>query len=201
MVDYINKCALIIGIALLLSATCMASTDIPEDIAATVKQCAMCHGMDGNSTINTIPSFAGINVNYFKFVMAAYQNGNRQSEVMKTFADQLTAEQIEKLAEYYSRQTFIFNDQPYDKNLATQGKALHQQYCRKCHGDEGTVDPYYFGILGGQWAPYLRKAIKLYRDGARQTNPIMLKKFKHVQEQAGEDGFEQLINYYASIRK
>jgi sulfide dehydrogenase cytochrome subunit len=201
MVDYVNKCALIVAVLLLLSATCLANPDIPDDIEATVKQCAMCHGMDGNSAINTIPSFAGINVNYFKFVMKAYQNGNRPSEVMKTFADQLTDEQIKKLAEYYSTQTFVFHDQPYDKELAAKGKALHKHYCRKCHGDRGIVDPYYYGILGGQWAPYLRNAIKLYREGARKTNPVMVTKLKHVQEQAGEEGFDQLVNYYASITK
>ncbi|MGD8570066.1 MAG: c-type cytochrome [Gammaproteobacteria bacterium] len=201
MFEYFNKYALILGIMLLLSATCLASQDIPREIEATVKQCAMCHGTDGNSTINTIPSFAGTNENYFKYAMQGYQNGNRSSEVMKTFADQLTSQQVDKLATYYSRQTFVFNDQPYDKDLAAKGKALHNQYCRKCHGDKGIVDPYYYGILGGQWAPYLRKVIKLYIDGSRKTNPIMIAKFKHVQEQAGEMGFEQLVNYYASVRK
>ncbi|MGD8639482.1 MAG: c-type cytochrome [Gammaproteobacteria bacterium] len=174
---------------------------MPEDIKGTINQCASCHGLDGNSNIKTIPSFAGSSEEYFKYAMEMYKNGSRPSDIMKSFTENLTSEQLDKLAAYYSRQPFKVVDQPYDERLAEEGKELHDQYCEKCHGNSGYVDPYYYGILAGQWMPYLNLAIEQYLEGTRKTNDMMRKKIKRVQDEAGNEGLEKLIHYYASIKQ
>ena len=156
--------------------------------------------MDGNSNNEAMPSFAGISENYFKYAVEAYKNGNRKSDLMKSFIANLSPEDIDRLAQYYSKQTYKSQAQPYDEGLARKGKVLHEKYCAKCHDNNGYVDANSFGILAGQGIPYLRTAIKEYLEGVRRVNPIMITKLKRVQNQSGDAGFEQLVNFYASVK-
>ena len=171
-----------------------------ENTANLVKQCSICHGMDGNSSINTIPTIAGINPDYFKFAIEAYKNGNRQSVAMKTFADKLSKNDINALAKYYALQSYQPANQAFDVKAVTKGKTIHDKYCVKCHDNDGYPEPYSYGILAGQWKAYLQQVIKEYLDGTRKTNPMMLLKLHRVKNEIGDDGFEQLINYYASVK-
>lgn len=175
-------------------------TAFAADLETLVKQCAMCHGQDGNSKSSTIPSFAGSSEKYFKYTMDAYKNGGRKSEMMKRFVAGLTAEDIDKLAAYYVQQPFKAAAQEFDPKLAQQGQAIHNQYCAKCHDNNGKVDPHNYGILSGQWIPYLKLAIKEYLEGTRRVNPMMVIKLKRVLNEVGEQGVEQLIHFYASAK-
>jgi sulfide dehydrogenase cytochrome subunit len=190
----------IVSLTLLSLSASRAETDLPEDVNKLVKTCSMCHGMDGNSKSKTIPSFAGINENYFKYTMDAYKNGGRKSDMMKRFVDNLSADDIGKLAKYYVNQTFVVSAQEFDESLAQKGKILHNKYCAKCHDNDGHVDPYNYGILGGQWMPYLQLVIKEYLEGNRRVNPMMVTKLKRVQNEVGPEGFEQLVHFYASVK-
>jgi len=200
MFKILSTAFLLVSLTLLQSPVSHADSPLPENPDKLVTQCGACHGIDGNSKNNTIPSIAGINENYFKYAIEAYKNGNRQSDLMKRFVANLSAEEINQLAKYYGKQTFKINEQTFDEGLAQKGKVLHDKYCAKCHDNNGYVDPYNYGILAGQGIPYLRTAIKEYLDGTRKVNPIMLAKLKRVQNEAGEAGFEQLVNFYASIK-
>ena len=200
MLKILKLSFLTVTLALTLAPAIYAETSIPEDVDNLVKQCGMCHGTDGNSKSKTIPSFGGINENYFKYTMDAYKNGGRQSDMMKRFVGNLSAEDIDKLAKYYTQQTFKISEQEYDEKLAQKGKVLHEKYCAKCHDNNGYVDPHNYGILAGQWMPYLQAAIKEYFEGTRRVNPMMVTKLKKVQNEAGPEGFEQLVHFYASIK-
>jgi sulfide dehydrogenase cytochrome subunit len=178
----------------------MHSAVFAQELEALVKQCAMCHGQDGNSKSSTIPSFGGSSEKYFKYTMDAYKNGGRKSDMMKRFVDNLSADDIDKLAEHYSQQTFIPAEQEFDPQLAQQGQELHLKYCAKCHDNSGRVDPHNYGILAGQWMPYLKLSIKEYLEGTRRVNPMMVKKLKRVKNEVGEEGFEQLVHFYASVK-
>ena len=199
---HINYTAIFVMIlSALLSPVADAQTNIPENVDKLAKQCGMCHGMEGNSTINTIPSIAGISEDYFRYAMEAYKNGNRKSDVMKNFADGLSEDDIKQLAKYYAQQTYQTADQAIDENLAQKGKAVHDKYCAKCHDNKGYTDQYSYGILAGQWMPYLRQTIKEYLDGSRKTNPMMMIKLKRVKNEIGGEGFEQLLNFYAGAKQ
>lgn len=192
---------LVASLSLSLSPASHAESDSPEKLDNLVKQCGACHGMDGNSKSNTIPSFAGINENYFKYTIEAYKNGNRKSDLMKRFADNLSAEDVDQLAKYYVRQTYKISEQTFDENLAQKGRGVHDKYCVKCHGNNGHVDPHNYGILAGQWMPYLQLSIKEYLEGTRKVDPVMVTKLKRVKTEVGDQGIEQLIHFYASIKQ
>jgi len=170
------------------------------DVAALVQPCGGCHGQDGNSTNPAFPTIAGITVEYFKHVMDAYKNGGRKSELMKTFVHSLSDTDVELLADYFNKQKHIAREQQVDMALAEKGKALHMQYCAKCHENSGQITVNNYGILAGQWMPYLKQAIQAYLDNNRTVNPMMITKLKALKAAAGDAGVEQIINYYASIK-
>lgn len=183
-----------------ISLALLHNPTFAQDVEALVKQCAMCHGKDGNSKSSTIPSFGGSSAKYFKYTIDAYKNGGRKSDMMKRFVDNLSAEDVDKLAEYYAQQTFISAEQEFDPQLAEKGHKLHNTYCAKCHDNYGRVDPHNYGILAGQWMPYLKLSIKEYLEGTRRVNPMMVQKLKRVNNEVGEEGFEQLVHFYASVK-
>jgi len=170
-----------------------------EDIEAVKKKCGMCHGADGNSPNSSIPSIAGITKEFFAHTMDAYQNNGRPSDLMKPYVHNLSAEDIDRLADFYAEQTFKPVKQKFDPEKAKRGKVLHDKYCEKCHENAGRITENNFGYLAGQWTPYLRQAIQDYLDKKRHVAPMMVVKIEKLQEEAGKDGIEDVLNYYASI--
>ena len=186
--------------SLLVLLTAMAPLQADDKAPAEVAKCKMCHGEDGNSPTSNIPSIAGITKDYFRHVMDAYKNNGRPSEIMKMFVHNLDADTIEKLADFYSQQTFKPTNQSFDKEKAAKGKRLHMQYCEKCHENSGRISENNFGILAGQWMDYLSMALQAYQDKQRRVNPMMLTKLNKLKAAAGKEGIEDLLNYYASIK-
>jgi len=170
------------------------------DVASLVQPCGMCHGPDGNSTNPTIPAIAGITIEYFKHTMDAYKNGGRKSEMMKNFVHSLTDADINQIAGYFNKQKHIAREQQVDAVLAEKGKMLHEKYCIKCHENGGRITENNYGNLAGQWMPYLKQAISAYLDGSRTVNPMMITKLKALKEAEGEQGIDQIVNYYASVK-
>ncbi|MGD8571837.1 MAG: c-type cytochrome [Gammaproteobacteria bacterium] len=172
-----------------------------EPIEKVIEKCNMCHGKNGNSPSSTIPSIAGMTEEYFMHTMDAYKNNGRQSDMMKSFVHSLSKEELEKLADYYAKQTFIPREQEFDPAMAKKGEKLHNKYCEKCHEQAGRITENNYGFLAGQWAPYLRQAIQDYLDDKRRVPPMMITKLKKLKEEAGEEGIDQILHYYASLQE
>ncbi|WP_455220891.1 c-type cytochrome [Kaarinaea lacus] len=183
----------------LLIAAVPASVNA-EDIEEVKKKCGMCHGSDGNSPNSSIPSIAGMTKEFFAHTLDAYQNNGRPSDLMKPYVHNLSSEDIGKLAEFYASQTFKPVKQEFDPEKAKRGEALHNKYCEKCHENAGRITENNYGFLAGQWMPYLRQAIQDYLDKKRRVAPMMVTKLEKLKEEAGKDGIEDLLNYYASIK-
>ena len=196
-----NRSTLFNVLIILVSLVVFPSTvALADDLDKLTKQCGMCHGQDGNSPSSTIPSIAGFTLEYFKHTLDAYKNDGRKSELMKSFVHTLNEHQIEEIGLYYQKQKFIPRDQKFDAAKAEKGKALHNKYCEKCHENEGRITQNNYGALAGQWMPYLTQAIKDYLDGKRRVAPMMVTKLKAMKQEAGDEGIEQLVNFYASVK-
>ena len=196
------KCSTLLKslIILMLFVVIPVSSSLADNLDKLVSQCGMCHGKDGNSPIATVPSIAGLTKEYFKHTMDAYKNDGRKSEAMKSFVHTLTVQQIDEIATYYQKQTFVARDQKFDQSKADKGKVLHNKYCEKCHENEGRITDNNYGVLAGQWMPYLTQAINEYLDGKRRVAPMMVTKLKALKQQAGEEGVKQVVHYYASVK-
>ena len=188
--------AVLITCGLAASASVMAETPSAEMLAYT---CAGCHGTNGNSHGPATPSLAGASKDYIEEVMELYQSGERASTIMGRIAKGYSKEEIERMAEFFSRQTFVpAKGQRFDPKLAKKGAKLHDKYCEKCHADGGTSSEDDAGILAGQWTPYLKYTLADMQAGKTHVPKKMKKKLKKLHKKKGDAGIEQLLNYYAS---
>jgi cytochrome c553 len=96
----------IFAIASLFSLT--AGPSLAGGNAATGKQksaaCAACHGADGNSAAPDFPRIAGQQPDYIVHALTAYKSGTRKDPIMGAMAANLSKQDMEDLAEYFSSQ-------------------------------------------------------------------------------------------------
>ena len=81
-----------------------------KQIAGTV--CAACHGPDGNKpSAADQPILAGQHYDYLVRALTDYKIGRRTNPIMKGFAGQLSKQDIEDLAAWFSSQKSSLHDQ------------------------------------------------------------------------------------------
>ena len=66
--------------------------------------CAACHGPDGNSANKMYPRLAGQYKSYLINSLNSYKNGKRKNAIMSGFVANLSDQDIEEIATYYSKQ-------------------------------------------------------------------------------------------------
>ncbi len=73
----------------------------PPDSAAA---CVACHGTNGRGTMDEYPDLAGQHADYLAQALNDYRLGKRKNPIMQPFAQQLTRDDIEALANFFSKQ-------------------------------------------------------------------------------------------------
>ena len=169
--------------------------------------CDSCHGPQGVSSENDVPTIAGQLSSYIKTnlksyqvrgrpcVKSAYRHGDtaKPETSMCNIAKELSDDEIETLSTYYEAQKFIPAQQEFDPAKASAGGDLHEIHCETCHTMGGSIDgrgP----RLAGQWAAYLRQAIKHSSTGEHLVPGVMEKRLNDF---TAED-IDALVNFYAS---
>ncbi|HEY3077511.1 MAG TPA: cytochrome c [Burkholderiales bacterium] len=95
---------IVLGAALGLNVHAGGNADKGKQKAAQV--CAACHGPDGNKpSAPDQPILAGQYYDYLVRALGDYKNGRRNNAIMKGFAGQLSKQDIEDLAAWFSGQT------------------------------------------------------------------------------------------------
>src|ERR1700712_3557020 len=92
-----RRAALLVGAA---SAPALAA-----DLAAAkgrAGQCFVCHGADGLAKVPDAPNLAGQNPAYLVKALKDYRSGKRENEVMSMMAKNLSDEDINLVASYFS---------------------------------------------------------------------------------------------------
>ncbi len=90
-------------------------------IRTLAASCAACHGSKGNALQgNTV--LAGIDGAYFTAQMLAFKDGSRAATVMHRHAKGLNVDEVNLLADYFSRQKRIASNTPPTQTL----KASHE---------------------------------------------------------------------------
>ena len=197
------------NIFVLLSFTCVFSVSAePKSTQELIQACSECHGESGNSQTDSIPSIAGISEYYFVDTMESFKVGKRPSKMkkrenkpettMKKISEQLTDQEINQLANYHSKQTFIRKVQIYDKTIIEKGKIIHLQYCERCHEDSGRSAEDDAGLLAGQNLVYLTDSLEQIISGDRVLSKKMMQKINKMNKKYGQEGLKALAHYYAS---
>jgi cytochrome c553 len=154
-----------------------------QTTAATV--CAACHGADGNSAVPIFPTLAGLQENYIAKQLNDFMSGKRKNDMMSPIAAQLKPEDVQPLAEYFSKQKRA-RGEPTDRMAASAGKVLYTQgndetgvpACVGCHqprgaGSEGatSLQNYTYPKIGSQQIDYIKQQLKNFASSERSNDP------------------------------
>jgi len=94
---------IVFGTCVALSAQAGGNPDKGKQKAAQV--CGACHGPEGNKpSAPDQPVLAGQYFDYLVQALGDYKNGRRTNPIMKGFAAQLSKQDIEDVAAWFSRQ-------------------------------------------------------------------------------------------------
>lgn len=181
-----------------------AAADRPE----AADTCADCHGEQGVSNDQAVPTIAGASAFFLENQLVIYKEEARpcaEEEFAEeehdveaadhcALAKELSEARVTELADWFSAQPFKPADQPVDGALAGKGKSVHERHCDKCHTDGGSLALDDAGILAGQWKPYLLEQLKHYKQGSRWQPEKMKPAIKAI----SEENMKALVEYYAS---
>lgn len=161
-----KHCALLLSI---IGALCAAgAAESPGDhaaINAKIASCGSCHGADGNSTREGIPSLAGQPETFLVNQLILIREGVRRSEIMRPQVRGLDDNTIIAIARYFSALPPRSVDGPADPALAERGRAIAKKAgCGGCHKPDfaGRAQ---IPRLAGQREDYLAATLAAYRDG------------------------------------
>ncbi len=137
------------------------------------RPCAGCHGKDGNSNKEGVPSLAGLQPAYFIPALKSYLQGKRRgAAIMKNFKLSLSQRDIKQLAAFFAVQKR--QRSPLGKHLnANDASDALAHRCLGCHGSDGNSTHPAIPGLAGQNATYLIKAMQKYRDKKRQNKMMV----------------------------
>lgn len=187
--------ALFVAGGLLLGSTSATALDRGTMLANT---CAGCHGTYGASVGPATPTIAGMTKDTIIEAMKGYASGDRPSTIMGRIAKGYTEKDYEAMAEYFTKQKFVPAEQEVDAAQAKVGGELHEEYCEKCHEDNGRKDDEGTSILAGQWMPYLRFSLNEFADEERYAPKKMMRKLEDMIEEHGRESLEQVVHFYGN---
>jgi len=88
---------------LLITGQAMAVGD-PSRGEQKSQPCQACHGKHGESSAPNFPKLAGQYASYLTQALHEYRDGTRKNAIMPAFASQLSDQDIEDLAAWFSSQ-------------------------------------------------------------------------------------------------
>src|SRR5262245_38921345 len=183
-------------------AAAICGTVLDAALAAEVPQerlqlCGTCHGENGNSKMEKMPSLAGQPELFLANQLILFRERLRKSEAMAPFAKDLTDADILALAAHYAKLPPEPSSEPVDKALATRGAELaRRMYCASCHL------PNYAGReqmprLARQRIDYTVEALTAYRAGTRYGVDTTM---NGVMYEVSDQDIRALAHYLASVR-
>ena len=187
----------IVLLAAFLAASTSTNAADPVAGADKASSCRSCHGADGNSPFDGIPSLAAQPSLYIRSQIALYRENRRPIPEMNAAVAHLSDPDIADIAAYFEQQKP--SDPPADTDRArmTRGRALAEtRSCHTCH-QLNFAGKDQVARLAGQREDYLLKAMHDFKSGARVgTDGIMPGKM-HA---ASEKDMEDLAYFLAHIR-
>jgi cytochrome c553 len=171
------------------------------DIAAGKEKaelCAGCHGDNGISQTENIPSLAGQLDQFIQWQLVFFRAGTRKNEQMQPVVEQLNNDDIRNLGAYFASLTPPKASKPDDNpDLSTKGaQAAAGRRCASCHTDSfaGTKA---VARIAGQREEYLVKALRDYKSGVRAGGAMAA--MADVAYPLSEEEIEALAHYLANL--
>ena len=159
--------AVFAALALFCAANAEAAGDVERGRAKAAQVCASCHGADGNSTMDNIPSLAGQPETFTTLQLILFRERIRLVDAMLEVSRPLTDGDVADLAVYYARLPPKPGPGARDAAKADHGAALAERLrCATCH-ERNYAGRDQMPRLAGQREDYLLHSMKQYRDNQR----------------------------------
>ncbi len=99
--------------------------------------CAGCHGENGISQTENIPSLAGQPDQFIQWQLVFFRSGARKNELMQPIVEQISNEDIRNLGAYFASLTPPARQQAgrQSRSVAKGAQAAAGRRCASCHGD------------------------------------------------------------------
>ncbi|MBB4363342.1 MULTISPECIES: cytochrome c [unclassified Bradyrhizobium] len=155
--------------ALSLAALAFVPAQAADNAAIKEKAavCSGCHGENGISQTENIPSLAGQPDQFIQWQLVFFRAGSRKNDQMQPIVEEITNEDIRNLGAYFSQLTPPKGPEDSDPDLSKKGAQVSAgRRCASCHTDSfaGTKG---VARLAGQREEYLVKALRDYKAGQR----------------------------------
>lgn len=157
------------AVLLLASAATAADNAAIKEKAAA---CAGCHGENGISQTENVPSLAGQPDQFLQWQLVFFRAGSRKNEQMQPIVETITNEDIRNFGAYFAQLTPPKGPEDSDPDLSKKGAQVAAgRRCASCHLDTyaGTKA---VARLAGQRQEYLVKALHDYKAGQRIGNGV-----------------------------
>ena len=160
--------------------------------------CTKCHGENGVSHKEGVPSLIGLHPKYLVETMQSFKSGDRRidekNEDMKKALEPLSDQDMDHIALYYALQSENLTraQTPNGGGAPVSKEALAP--CVKCHGEDGIGDSPITPSLAGQDLTYMLNALRAYKDGTRDDD-TMTPRAKKLDDVA----MNALSAYYAGL--
>ncbi|WP_346838344.1 c-type cytochrome [Microbulbifer sp. SAOS-129_SWC] len=207
--------ALALGLGIGAASLAMADGDAKagQTKAAT---CGACHGADGNSAVPTFPKLAGQGEKYLVKQMMDIKSGARQVPQMVGQLDNATPQDMRDIAAYFHAQTMQLSGSKPQKVKLNSGEtvdgltlgrklfragdaAIGVPACMGCHSPTGKGNPPAgFPRLSGQYAEYIEKQLKAFREGSR-ANDGDTRVMRTVAKHLSDAEISAVANYIAGL--
>ena len=154
-----------------LCGTVLSAIPAPAaDISAgkeKAEMCVACHGENGISQTENIPSLAGQPDQFVQWQLVFFRSGTRKNEQMQPIVEQLSNDDIRNLGAYFASLDAPKSGADDNPDLSQKGaQAAVGRRCASCHSDSyaGTKA---VARVAGQREDYLLKALHDYKSGVR----------------------------------
>jgi len=160
----------------LAGALPVLADDLPEKLAEKLAPCLACHGVEGQSVLENVPSLGAQTAPYALIQLFMFREKMRVAEPMTEAAQGLSDGDLQAMSDALAAQSPPKPpDDPGDPTRLERARAVTEQHrCNFCHR------PDYSGQqsvprLADQREDYLLKTLREYKSGARRAyEPIMV---------------------------
>jgi cytochrome c553 len=186
---------------LVIALSMVAAVPVPAaDLAAGKEKaglCAGCHGENGISKTENIPSLAAQPDLYLQWQLVFFRSGTRKNEQMQPIVEQLNNEDIRNLGAYFASLAPAKPLPDDNADLSRKGaQAAVGRRCAACHTDSyaGTKA---VARIAGQREEYLLKALRDYKSGVRSGGGMAA--MAEVAYPLSEEEITALAHYLAHL--
>jgi cytochrome c553 len=190
----------LVGAAVAALIACGSLADAAEIAAGKAKAeiCAGCHGDNGISQTENIPSLAGQLDQFIQWQLVFFRAGTRKNQQMQPIVEALDNDDIRNLGAYFAQLAPPKASKPDDNpDLSKKGaQAAAGRRCASCHTDSfaGTKA---VARIAGQREEYLVKALRDYKSGVRAGGAMAA--MADVAYPLSEEEIEALAHYLANL--